>query len=156
MLHVLLTNNSKIQFVFCGTASSPEYCFFFSYVLLCLWFQSVQDDFQHDFPGVTDWQGLLFSRSGTVPFWTKGMANDYVIRWAICLFAIFCCRLIAVHQNNSHPWPAQVLLVHKQHHMPSFLMDLDCCLHFFSKNPLMLLKDDFIIQDLKLFYGCTL
>ena len=54
MLEVLFTQDSKVEDVFCGAPSSTESSLFFSKYLFSLGFKPMQDDFQHDFAGMTD------------------------------------------------------------------------------------------------------
>ena len=54
MLEILLTEDSSIKDLLCGAPSFSEACLFFSDDLLCLWFQSVQYDLQHDFAWVAN------------------------------------------------------------------------------------------------------
>ena len=64
--------------------SCSESCLFFSNALLCLWLQSVQCDFHHDFAWVTDvmmrlivW---LFWHCCRLPFLGSVMTKDWVHR----------------------------------------------------------------------------
>ena len=54
MLEVLFTQDSKIEYLFCGTSSGSELSLFFSNCFLSLGFKPIQDDFQHDFARMTD------------------------------------------------------------------------------------------------------
>ena len=54
VLDIFLTHGSQVDDLLCGTPSCSEACLFFGDDLLRLWFQSVQDDLQHDFAWVTD------------------------------------------------------------------------------------------------------
>ena len=54
MLEVLFTPNSKVEDLFCGASSGSEPSLFFSNYFFSLGFQPIQDDFQHDFAGMTD------------------------------------------------------------------------------------------------------
>ena len=49
MLEVLFTQDSKVEDLFCGASSGSEPSLFFS-----SGFMPIQDDFQHDFAGMTD------------------------------------------------------------------------------------------------------
>ena len=49
VLEVLFTQDSKVEDLFCGASSGSEPSLFFS-----LGFKPIQDDFQHDFAGMTD------------------------------------------------------------------------------------------------------
>ena len=49
VLEVLFTQDSKVEDMFCGASSGSEPSLFFS-----LGFKPIQDDFQHDFAGMTD------------------------------------------------------------------------------------------------------
>ena len=54
MLQVFLTEDSKIEYLFCGAPSSSETCLFFCNDLFCLWLESVKDDLQHDLTRMAD------------------------------------------------------------------------------------------------------
>ena len=54
MLEVLFTQDSKVEDLFCGASSGSEPSLFFSNYFFSLGFQPIQDDFQHDFAGLTD------------------------------------------------------------------------------------------------------
>ena len=59
MLEVLFTQVSHIYFskvedLFCGASSGSEPSLFYSNYFFSLGFQPIQDDFQHDFAGMTD------------------------------------------------------------------------------------------------------
>ena len=54
MLEVLFTQDSEVEDLFRGASSGSESSLFFSSYLFGLGFKSIQDDFQHDFAGVTD------------------------------------------------------------------------------------------------------
>ena len=49
MLEVLFTQDSKVEYLFCGASSGSEPSLFFS-----LGFKPIQDDFQHGFARMTD------------------------------------------------------------------------------------------------------
>ena len=54
MLEVLLTQDSKVKDLFCGSSSSSTPSLFFSNYFYGLGFKPIQDDFQHDFARMTD------------------------------------------------------------------------------------------------------
>ena len=54
MLEVLLTQDSKVEDLFCGVSSGSEPSLFFSNYFFILGFKPIQDDFQHDFARMTD------------------------------------------------------------------------------------------------------
>ena len=54
MLEVLFTQDSKVEDLFCGASSGSEPSLFFSNYFFSLGFQPIQNDFQHDFAGLTD------------------------------------------------------------------------------------------------------
>ena len=54
MLEVLFTQDSKVEDLFCGASSGSEPSIFFSNYFFSLRFKPIQDDFQHDFAGMTD------------------------------------------------------------------------------------------------------
>ena len=54
VLEIFLTENALVEDLLCGTPSCSEACLFFGDDLLCLWFQSVQYDLQHDFAWMAD------------------------------------------------------------------------------------------------------
>ena len=54
VLAVILPQNSDIQDLFCGASSNAKTSLLFGCDLLCLWFQSVQDDFQYHFARMTN------------------------------------------------------------------------------------------------------
>ena len=54
MLEVLFIQDSKVEDLFCGASSGSEPSLFFSNYFFSLGFQPIQDDFQHDFAGMTD------------------------------------------------------------------------------------------------------
>ena len=49
MLEVLFTQDSMVEYLFCGASSGFESGLFFSNYLFELGFKSIPDDFQHDF-----------------------------------------------------------------------------------------------------------
>ena len=49
MLKVLFTQDSEVEYLFCGTSPGSEHSLFFS-----LGFEPLQDDSQHDFTWMTD------------------------------------------------------------------------------------------------------
>ena len=53
VLEIFLTEDSKVEDLFCGAPSCSETFLFFSDDLLRLWLQSIQYDLQHDFAWVT-------------------------------------------------------------------------------------------------------
>ena len=61
MLEVLLTQDSKVEDLFCGASSGSEPSLFFSNYLFSLGFNPLQDDFQHDFARMTDKAGRAVS-----------------------------------------------------------------------------------------------
>ena len=54
MLEVLLTQDSKVEDMFCGAYSGSEPSLFFSNYFFSLRFKPIQDDFQHDFARMTN------------------------------------------------------------------------------------------------------
>ena len=54
MLEVLLIQDSKVEDLFCGASSGSEPSLFFGNYFFILGFKPIQDDFQHDFAGMTD------------------------------------------------------------------------------------------------------
>ena len=54
MLGVHFTQDSKVEYLFCGASSGSEPSLFFSNYFFSLWFQPIQDDFQHNFARLTD------------------------------------------------------------------------------------------------------
>ena len=54
MLAEFLTQNSDVKDLFFGASSTTSASLVFGYDFLCLWFQSVQDDFQHHFAHMAD------------------------------------------------------------------------------------------------------
>ena len=48
------TQDSKVEDLFCGASSGSEPSLFFSNYFFSLGFKPIQDDFQHDFAGMTD------------------------------------------------------------------------------------------------------
>ena len=54
MLEVLFTQDSKVEDLFCGASAGSEPSLFFSNYFFSLGFKPIQDDFQHDFAGMTD------------------------------------------------------------------------------------------------------
>ena len=54
MLEVLFTQDSKVEYLFCGASSGSEPSLFFSSYFLSLGFKPIQDDFQHDFARMAD------------------------------------------------------------------------------------------------------
>ena len=54
MLEVLFTQDSKVENLFYGASSGAEPNLFFSNNFFSLGFKPIQDDFQHDFAGMTD------------------------------------------------------------------------------------------------------
>ena len=52
MLEVLFTQDSKVEYLFCGASSGSEPSLFFS--IFSLGFKPIQDDFQHGFARMTD------------------------------------------------------------------------------------------------------
>ena len=54
MLEVLFTQDSKVEYLFCGASSGSEPSLFFSNYFFSLGLQPIQDDFQHDFARMTD------------------------------------------------------------------------------------------------------
>ena len=54
MLEVLFTQDSEVEDLFCGASSGSEPSLFFSNYFFSLGFKPIQDDFQHDFPQMTD------------------------------------------------------------------------------------------------------
>ena len=57
MLEVLFTQDSKVEDLFCGASSGSEPSLFFSNYFFSLGFKPIQDEFQHDFPRMTDVAG---------------------------------------------------------------------------------------------------
>ena len=53
MLKILFTHDSEVEGLFCGTSPGSEPGLFFN-KLFSLWFEPVQDYFQHDFTWMTD------------------------------------------------------------------------------------------------------
>ena len=53
-LEVLFTQDSKVEYLFCGASSGSEPSMFFSNYFFSLGFKPIQDDFQHDFARMTD------------------------------------------------------------------------------------------------------
>ena len=53
MLEVLLTQDSKVEDLFCGASSGSEPSLFFSNYFFSLGFQPIQDNLQHDFARMT-------------------------------------------------------------------------------------------------------
>ena len=54
MLEVRFTQDSKAEDLFCGASSGSEPSLFFSNYFFSLGFKPIQDDFQYDFPRMTD------------------------------------------------------------------------------------------------------
>ena len=54
LLEVLLTQDSKVEDLFCGASSDSEPSLFFSNYFFSLGFKPIQDEFQHDFAQMTD------------------------------------------------------------------------------------------------------
>ena len=54
MLEVLLTQDSKVEDLFCGASSDSEASLFFSNYFFSLEVNPIQDDIQHDFARMTD------------------------------------------------------------------------------------------------------
>ena len=54
MLEVLYTQDSKVEYLFCGASSGSEPNLFFSNYFFSLGFKPTRDDFQHDFARKTD------------------------------------------------------------------------------------------------------
>ena len=54
MLEVLLTQNPKVEDLFCGAPSRSEPSLLLSNYLLSLGFKPIQDDFKHDFARITE------------------------------------------------------------------------------------------------------
>ena len=54
VLEVLFTQDSEVEDLFCGASSGSEPSLFFSNYFLRLGFKPIQDNFQHDFAGMTD------------------------------------------------------------------------------------------------------
>ena len=54
MLEVLLTQDSKVEDLFCGAPSRSEPSLLFNNYLFSLGFKPIQDDFQDDFARRTD------------------------------------------------------------------------------------------------------
>ena len=54
VLVVFLTQNSDVEDLFCGASSTTKNSLLFGYELLCLWFESIKDDFQHHFARMTN------------------------------------------------------------------------------------------------------
>ena len=54
VLEVLFTQDSKVEDLFCGASSRSEPSLFFSNYFFSLGFKPIQDNFQHDFAGMTD------------------------------------------------------------------------------------------------------
>ena len=53
VLAAFLTRNSDVEDLFCGTSSTMKTSLLFGDDLLCLRFQSIQNDFQHHFARMT-------------------------------------------------------------------------------------------------------
>ena len=54
MSQVLFTQDSKVEDLLCGASSGSEPSLFFSNYFFILGFESIQDDFQHDFARIID------------------------------------------------------------------------------------------------------
>ena len=54
MFQVLYTQDSKVEYLFCGALSGCEPSLFFSNFLFSLGFKPIQDDLQHGFAPMTD------------------------------------------------------------------------------------------------------
>ena len=54
MLAAFLPQNSDVEDLFCGTSSTTKASLILGHDLLCLWFQSVQNNFQHHFAHMSD------------------------------------------------------------------------------------------------------
>ena len=54
MLDVFVTQDSKVEDLFCGASSGSEPSLFFSNYFFSFGFKPIQDDFQHDFALMTD------------------------------------------------------------------------------------------------------
>ena len=54
VLEVLFTHDSEVEDLFCGASSRSEPSLFFSNYFFSLGFKPIQDNFQHDFAGMTD------------------------------------------------------------------------------------------------------
>ena len=54
MLEVLYTQDSKVEYIFCGASSESKPSLFFSNYFFSLGCKPIQDDFQHDFARMTD------------------------------------------------------------------------------------------------------
>ena len=54
VLHVLFTEDSKVEHLLCSTVSFSRAGLFFSDNILRLWLEPVKDDLQHDFAWVAD------------------------------------------------------------------------------------------------------
>ena len=54
MLEILFTQDSAVEDLFRGDSSGSEPDLFFSNYLFCLGLKPIQDDFQYDFPRMTD------------------------------------------------------------------------------------------------------
>ena len=53
-LYVLFTQDSKVEYLFCGASSGSEFTLFFSNYFFSLGFMPIREDFQHDFARMTD------------------------------------------------------------------------------------------------------
>ena len=54
MLEVPLTKYPEVKDLLCSGASWTEACLFLSNDLLCIWFQTIYNDLQHDFAWVVN------------------------------------------------------------------------------------------------------
>ena len=54
LLKVLFTQDSEVEYLFCGTSPGSEHSLFFSNNLFSLEFEPLQNDSQHDFTWMTD------------------------------------------------------------------------------------------------------
>ena len=54
MLEVLFTQDSNLEYLFCGASPGSEPSLFFSNYFFSLGFKPIQDDFQHHFARMTD------------------------------------------------------------------------------------------------------
>ena len=54
MLKVFFTQDSEVEYLFCGASPGSEPSIFFSNNLFSLGFQPVEDDSQHEFTWMTD------------------------------------------------------------------------------------------------------
>ena len=80
VLEVLLTQDSKVEDLFCGASSGSEPSLLFSNYFFSLGYKPIQDDFQHDFAQLIDEADssvvLLFWQSCKLPILGSVIISD--------------------------------------------------------------------------------